>query len=68
MPRAVGVDLAGAQRARADEAHVASQDVHELRQFVHRRGAEQLTHACDPRIVSDGLQGTTFTFGVRQSP
>src|SRR5215510_9171916 len=37
---AANVDFARPERPRTDEAHVASQDVHELRQLVHGRRAQ----------------------------
>src|SRR3954453_21247831 len=41
------------QRARADEAHVAAQDVHELRQFVQREAPQERADAGHPRVLRD---------------
>src|SRR5690606_27078524 len=44
-------DLARPQRARANEAHVADEDVPELRQLVHRGRAHEPAHPGDARVV-----------------
>jgi hypothetical protein len=48
--------FAGTQGARTDKAHVATKDVPELRQFVHRGRAHQVTDAGDPRVALGRLQ------------
>src|SRR5699024_8570718 len=45
-------DLAGERRARADEAHVAAQDVEELRQLVEGVAAQQPAERGDARVVA----------------
>src|SRR4051812_34067014 len=47
----VAVDLVAERRSRADEAHLAAEDVPELRQLVDREAAEYPSGACDPRIA-----------------
>src|SRR5206468_2480246 len=49
----VALDLVGDRRARADEAHVALEDVPELRQLVEARLAEPRTDARHARIAGD---------------
>src|ERR1035437_10362367 len=47
------LDLAGQGRARADQAHVAAEDVVELGQFVERILAQYPADASDARVVGD---------------
>ena len=47
-PSRLRFDLARAQRARSDEAHVAAEDVPQLRQLVHRRRAHEAADARSP--------------------
>ncbi len=58
------LDFTGSKRARADEAHVASKDVPELRQLVHRSGAQHAADARDTRVVLRRLHGANSGFGV----
>ena len=39
--------------ARTDEAHLALEHVEELGQFVYACLSQELTNACDPRIILD---------------
>lgn len=48
---AVAFDFLGDDRARADEAHVAADDVPELRQFVKAGLPEEGPELCDARVV-----------------
>ncbi len=64
LPIVGHVDLAGTQRPRPDEAHVADEDVPELRQFVHRRRAQRVPDARDARIALGRLHGAGFAFGI----
>src|SRR5262249_10257276 len=48
---AAHVDFAWTEWPRSDEAHIAAEDVYELRQFVHRRGAQHAPDAGHSRIV-----------------
>lgn len=48
---AVALDFFGDNRARADEAHVAADDVPELRQLVEAGLAEEGAELCDARVV-----------------
>lgn len=52
-------------RSRADEAHVAVEDVEDLRQFVEAGGADEFPYFCDARVVVRGQLGTGVFFGVR---
>ena len=54
-PSPSGLDFARPQRARTDEAHVAAQDVPELRQLVHRGRAHEPADARDARIARGRL-------------
>src|SRR5262245_34088740 len=51
LPRRVPLDLVRARRPRADHAHVAADDVPELRQLVDRQAAEDPPGARDPRVA-----------------
>src|SRR5437588_6332218 len=60
VPLAVVVllDLVAERRPRADHAHLAADDVPELRQLVEGQSAEQLADARDPRVAAvDGRAG-----------
>lgn len=48
---AVAFDFLGDNRARADETHVAADDVPELRQFVKTGFPEEGPELCDARVV-----------------
>jgi len=61
---AVGLDFSRSQRARTDKAHVAAEDVPQLRQFVHRRGPQDAADASDARIVLHGGLRSDSLFGV----
>ena len=65
MPPRPRLDLAGPQRAGPDEAHVAAQDVPQLRQLVHRGGAHEAADARDARIALDRLDRPDAGFRVR---
>ena len=41
------------RRSRADERHVAAQDVEQLRELVEARRAQEPSHPRDPRVVRD---------------
>ena len=41
------------ERPRADEAHLAAQDVEQLRQLVERGAAQEPADARDARVVGD---------------
>src|SRR5688572_17552808 len=60
-----GVDLAGTQRARADEAHVAAEDVHELRELVHRGGAQEPPGSRHARVPLDRLHRSPLPLRIR---
>ena len=51
------------ERARADEAHLAAQDVEQLRQLVERRAAQEAADARDPRVVGDLEQAVGLVVG-----
>ena len=59
------LDLSRPQGPRADEAHVAHEDVPELRQLVHGRRPHQTADACDAGIVLSGLNGPDLCLGIR---
>src|SRR4029078_4489220 len=61
---AAHLDLTRTQRSRADEAHVAGEDVPQLRQLVHRGGAHQAADAGHARIVFARLNRTGQRLGV----
>ena len=54
----------GPKRARPDKAHVAAEDVPELRQLVHRRRAHEPPDARHARIVFSGLNRARARFGI----
>src|SRR5688500_2992126 len=65
MPaRSVDLDLAGPERARANEAHVAAKDAEQLRKLVHRSRAQQAAHPRDARVIGAGLTGAELGFRV----
>src|ERR687887_1129550 len=47
------VDLALERRPRTDQAHLAADHVHELRQLIEAESPEQLSDAGGPRILAD---------------
>src|SRR3954465_15878433 len=51
--RLVARDLARQRRPRADQAHVALDDVEQLRQLVERPLAQEAADRRDPRVVAD---------------
>src|SRR5262245_57782440 len=51
LARGVLLDLVAERRPRADEAHVATQDVPELRQLVEREPPEDAADAGDARVA-----------------
>ena len=51
LPRRVPLDLVAKRRPRADHAHVAADDVPELRQLVDREPAQDPAGARDPRVA-----------------
>jgi hypothetical protein len=57
-------DLTRPQSPRAREAHVAAEDVPELRQFVHRRGTQQASNARDAWITLGRLDGANMSLGI----
>src|SRR5919199_711547 len=50
LPRRVAVDLVPQRRARPDQAHIAADDVPELRELVERQPAQQHSNTGDPRV------------------
>ena len=63
----VGVlrDLRRDRRARADDRHLAAQDVDEVRQLVDRRAAQQRADARDARVAGvDGEAGAELLGAV----
>ena len=58
LARAVLRDLRGQRRARADDRHLAAEDVHEVRQLVERRAPQDLPDARDAGVAGiDGHPG-----------
>src|SRR5207302_5842686 len=56
LPRRVLVDLVAKRWSRADQAHVAADDVPELRQLVEREPAEGAARSRDARVAAvDGV-------------
>ena len=53
MPRLEQLVVAHRERARADEAHLAAQDVQHLRDLVEREAAQERPDARDARVVLD---------------
>lgn len=51
--------------SRANEAHVAVEDVEDLRQFVKSSSADEFPYFCDARVVVRGQLGTGVFFGIR---
>src|SRR5437763_3049324 len=52
LPRGVLVDLVAEGRARADQAHVAADDVPELRELVEGEAAQGAADLRDPRVAA----------------
>ena len=66
-PRLMGrvlVDLIAQRRPGADEAHLADEDVPELRQLVDRRLAQQLTDLQDARVAGVDGEARALRLGV----
>src|SRR5262245_21690661 len=61
---AVRFDLARPERARPDKAHVAAQDVPELRQLIHGGSPHQPADARHPRIAGARDDRTGLCLGV----
>src|SRR6266496_2742530 len=57
-------DEAGALGARADDAHLAAQDVDELRDLVQARLAQQAADGGQAAVVVAAAQGGTIALGV----
>ena len=57
MPVVIGRDLVVEGRARADHAHVAAQDVEELRQLVQAPLAQKAADSSDTVVVGDLVDG-----------
>ena len=53
LPLVVALDLVAERRARADDRHVAADDVPELRQLVDREPPQDRADARDPRVALD---------------
>src|SRR5690606_12773627 len=53
LPVLIPIDDLHEFRARADEAHLADQDVEELREFVNAGAAKPGSDASDARIIAD---------------
>src|SRR5262245_8632203 len=66
---AVGLDLAGPERTRAHEAHVATEDVPELWQLIHGSRPHEASHARHARIARarDDRAGHGFGIGAHRS-
>src|SRR5688572_8490594 len=58
-------DFARPQRTRAGEAHVAAEDVPQLRQFVHRGCPKKAPDSRHPRVVLNRLNRADLRLGVR---
>jgi hypothetical protein len=52
------LDFFGQQGLWADKAHITSEDVPELGQFVHRRGSHEPSYSRDPSIAVSCLERT----------
>src|SRR3972149_3749018 len=63
-PARPGLDLRREQSPGTHEAHVAGDDVPELRQLVQSRGAQQAPHAGDAAVTLGGLQWAPALVGV----
>src|SRR6185369_2621093 len=61
---AADFDFAGHQWSRADKAHIADENVPELRQFVHRRRMQHPSDARDPWIVLPRLHRSEASIGI----
>src|SRR5512145_829551 len=57
-------DLSNGQGSRADETHLATQDVDNLRQFVQAEGAEKAPYTRDAMIVLLRLFQSEFFVGI----
>src|SRR5439155_21293584 len=64
LARRVLVDLVAEGRARADQAHVAADDVPELRQLVERETAQETAGASDPWVASVDRVASALPLGV----
>src|SRR3954471_4190598 len=64
LPIAAHLHLAGPQRPWPDEAHVAGEDIPELRQFVHRRRPHDSADPGDSRIVLRRLHRSRARLGI----
>src|SRR4249920_797080 len=63
-PVAAHFDFTGSKRTRADEAHVAGEDIPQLRQFVHCRRAHEAADARDAGIVLRRLYRARARLGI----
>jgi len=59
----VGIDLVAEGRTRADDRHLAPDDVPELRQLVDREPAEQAAGSRDPRIAAIDCEACALRLG-----
>ena len=70
QPAAVEADhqrvLVDHQRPRADEAHLAAQDVEELGELVERGAAQERADARDARVVRDLEQPAPASLSARR--
>src|SRR3954468_2546431 len=64
LPSRVLLDLIAERRSRPDHAHVAAQDVPELRQLVERELAQDAADARDPRVARVDREARTLLLGV----
>ena len=60
----IHVDFARPKRTRAHKAHISTQNVHQLRQFVERRASKYASGSRDSRIVFCGLHRTAQGTGM----
>ena len=64
LPLGVRVDLVAQRRPRPDQAHLAADDVPELRQLVDRGAAKDAADARDPAVA--GVDGVARRPGARR--
>src|SRR5262245_15149961 len=57
MPGLITFDLIGNGRARADQRHLALEDIEHLWQFVQARAAQEISHAREPVAVDEFVTG-----------
>src|SRR2546423_1525734 len=65
MPELVRLDLVRNRRTRADNAHVAAQDVEKLRQLIEARPAQQASDTGDALIGAQLVRRPIFVAKIR---